>query len=282
MILLSALFLSIPQFMKKDFKLPQTYIDRYPTDPGWEVPPPNEEISKILNQPFRYLANGNQATVFASEDGKYVLKLFRYKRSVFPFLHSCKNWFRKKPKQSLLEKLEKTFNAAHLAYTQASSFTQVVYCHLNLTQNLLPTIQLEVGKKYEVPLDNYRFVLQRRVAPFKETLLSAKKDPERMNRLLDSFLTLLFKRTALNIRNSDPNLGPNFGFLNDEAVELDFGNYHTIAPNPEMRREEIENLVMRLEEWLNANAPEYVKELRIKSAFLYSRLDEASTTLSRS
>ncbi len=282
LLLLSALFLSIPTLMKRDFKLPPTYIDRYPSNPKWETPAPQEELLSILNQPFLYFAHGNQSTVFASQDGKYVLKLFRYKRSLFPLLHNCKNWFKKKPKQSLVDKLEKTFNATHLAYTEASPFTQVIYCHLNLTQRQLPVIELQAGRKYEVPLDQYRFVLQRKVASFKETLLAAREDPEKMGRLLDSFLQLLINRSSLNIRNSDPNLGPNFGFLGEQAVELDFGNYHKISPNPEMRRQEIENLVQRLEEWLGVNAPEYVNDLRLKSAISYSRLSQPPLPKGRS
>lgn len=259
--------------MKRDYKLPSLYIDRYPSDPAWETPPPTDEILSILNQPFSYFSHGNQTIVFLSQDGQYVLKLFRYKRSLFPILHSVKNLFKKKPKLSLSEKLHKTFSAVHLAYTKASPFTQVVYCHLNLTQNLLPTL-----KHPHIPLDQSRFVLQRKVSPFKETLLAAKNDPEKMDRLLTSFIDLLLKRSALGISNSDPNLAPNFGFLGEQAVELDFGNYHTNTDST-IRKQEITNLLNRFEEWLGENAPEYVKNLRLKKEIAYIHLNEPSKSI---
>lgn len=260
LLLISLLFLSIPQFMKREFKLPPIHAG-IPTNPKWDTPPPTDPILAILNQPFVYLTRGNQSTVFQSEDGKYVLKLFRYKRSLFPLIHKFKNWFKKKPKQSFLSKADKTFNAAHLAYTEASEHTQVIYCHLNLTNNLLPITQLKAGKTYTVPLDAYRFALQKKVNPFKETLLSARAQPEEMHRLIDSFVELLIDRSRLNIRNSDPNLGPNFGFLEGKAVELDFGNYHKVSPDLERKKAEISNYLIRLEHWLEDYAPEYIEYL---------------------
>ena len=165
--------------------------------------------------------------------------------------------------------MNKTFNAAHIACTKGRPFTHVIFCHLNLTKDLLPVIQLKAGKTYTVPLDSYRCALQRRVSPFRATLLPAKDNPEEMKRLIDSLVQLFLDRSALNIRNSDPNLGPNFGFLNGQAVELDFGNYHMIEPNIQIRKDEIENFMNRFEKWLQYNAPEYVKELRLKRMISY-------------
>lgn len=266
--LLSALFLSVPQFMKKEFKLPPIHAG-IPANPEWDAPPPSDEILNILNQPFVYFSHGNQSTVFQSEDGQYVLKIFRYRRSLFPIIHDVKNWFKKKPKQNFASKVNKTFNAAHIACTKGRPFTHVIFCHLNLTKDLLPTIQLKAGRTYTVPLDSYRFALQRKVSPFKETLLAAKDNPEEMKRLIDSFVQLLVDRSALNIRNSDPNLGPNFGFLDGQAVELDFGNYHIIEPNIQIRKDEIENFLNRFEKWLQCNAPEHVNQLRLKRMITY-------------
>src|SRR5579871_916778 len=47
----------------------------------WEFPPLNpkeqKEIERILSQKFTYLARGSQAFAFISEDGRYVLKMFK-------------------------------------------------------------------------------------------------------------------------------------------------------------------------------------------------------------
>ncbi|MBS0605157.1 MAG: hypothetical protein JSS60_09020 [Verrucomicrobia bacterium] len=47
----------------------------------WGLPALTEdeqrEVDRILTQKFTYLARGSQAFAFISEDGKYVLKLFK-------------------------------------------------------------------------------------------------------------------------------------------------------------------------------------------------------------
>ena len=250
LLLLLSLLLFLPQAIKRDFRIPPIYPQI--SSPDWEVPPPNDEVRAALNQPFTYLARGNQSTVFASVDGRYVLKLFRSTRPRFPFIQSikegCAKAVGKRPKDRLFTKLNKTMTAAHIAYTEAKAFTQLVYCHLNLRDDQLPSIQLG---NYVVPLDRYRFVLQKRVQPFKEALLGARKDPEQMHRLIHSFVALIHNRSALGIRNSDPNLAPNFGFLNGEAVEIDFGNYYRGSSTNEKAR-----YVHRLRRFLKKKAPE--------------------------
>lgn len=252
----SLAFLCLPFAIKRDFKLPPIHAE-IPFHPEWEGPPLSPEIFQILNQPFTYLAHGNQATVFLSLDGQYVLKLFRYRRSPFSLIHHLKSmkatYSGKKPRLDLYAKIEKTFLAAQIACTEAKEFTQAVYCHLNLTQNLLPLAELNASRKIWLPLDRYRFVLQKKVAPFKETLLRARSDPEEMQRLTASWIDLLFRRSSQGIRNSDPNLGPNFGFLNGKAVEIDFGNYHKAPQTPR----EFSNYLERFEEWVQKNAPEH-------------------------
>ncbi len=265
-LLLSIFSLLIPHWVKPNFKIPPIHEKKIPFNAAWETAPPDEKILLILNQPFTYLAHGNQSTAFISEDGRYVLKLFRYPRSRFPLVQKLKAWtakivHRKPKKNDLYGKVSKTFTAAYLAYAEASAFTQVLFCHLNLTENQLPIIQLKAGRTYRLPLDSFRFVLQKKVTPFAEALLSAKKEPKRMHQLIDSLVDLLICRSALGIRNSDPNLAPNFGFLETQAVEVDFGNYRK-APQT---RTELVNYFNRFEHWLSQNAPEYLfylKDLR--------------------
>lgn len=252
-------FLSLPHFLKRDFKLPPRLPIPYQAE--WEVPPASPEILSILHQTFTYLARGNQATVFESEDGQYVLKLFRTTRSPFRLIEKLKSliaqWTHKKVKQDRFTKAFKTFNAAHMAYTKAASLTEVLFCHLNLTENELPILTLKAHRTFSLPLDRARFVLQKKVTPFATALLSARNDPEKMQGLIDSFFKLIAQRSALGIRNSDPNLPPNFGFLEGKAVEIDFGNYRQGA-DPQ----EIKNLRKRFKDWLAKNAPEYLPKIQ--------------------
>ncbi|PIS02698.1 MAG: hypothetical protein COT85_01315 [Chlamydiae bacterium CG10_big_fil_rev_8_21_14_0_10_42_34] len=265
-LLLSSISLLAPFFLKSDFKIPPSYRE-IGYNPSWEMPCKNKEI---FNQTFTYLTHGNQSTVFTSEDGKYVLKIFRYNRTRFTLLQNLKQWcakkLGKKPKADLFTKAIKTFTAAHIACNEAKEFSQAIYCHLNLTENQLPIVKLIKDKTYHIPLDKTRFVLQKKAEPFKETLQAARANPEQMHQLIESWVNLLVERSAMGIRNADPNLGPNFGFIGAKAVEIDFGNYRKM-PQSEA---EIEQYFVRFEDWLKANAPEYInylKDLRTKTVF---------------
>jgi hypothetical protein len=265
-LILFVFFLSLPLLFKSEFKLPSSHKEiRY--DSKWDLGPPSEEILSILDQDFTYLAHGNQATVFASEDGKYVLKLFRYTRPIFPLLQRIKTWtalaMSKTPKCDLYTKIDKTFTAATIACSQGQKFTQSLFCHLNLTKNELPTITLKGKKTYRIPLDRYRFVIQKRATPFHTALLSNRDNPQKMEAMLDSLLTLWKERSELGIRNADPNLRPNFGFIGERAVEIDFGNYRMAAQT----EKELIGYIHRLEKWLQRYAPEYVEYLHRNNPF---------------
>lgn len=238
----------------------------------WDVPPlssqKQEEIQKIFTQTFVYFDLGSQSYAFQSQDGQYVLKLFRCHRSRFSLIQNLKYWIhgsQRKPKASLLTKIDKTFQACALAYREVPQLTQLVFVHLNLSPSgYLPNIKVidPLGRIWHLPLNQFRFALQRKVEPFKKTLLTTyrSKNQEKMEHLLTSFLTLLNQRTSCWIRNSDPNIGPNFGFLNGEAVEIDCGNYrqNLALRQPEERRKEIARFASQVEAWLAKEAPEYV------------------------
>lgn len=275
--------LTLPTWVKFSFRLPpqNTQILFHPE---WEVPL-SAETKTILSQPFTYLDRGNQTTVFLSQDGQYVLKLFRYRRSRFAWIESIKGSFarfrHKKPKHALWAKMQKTLEAAHLAYTEGRSFTQLVYIHLNITENLLPTVTLKAHQAYHLPLDKYRFVIQRKATPFKEALLAAKKQPAKMHQCIDSLVDLLHARSAHGIQNADPNLGPNFGFIDERAVEIDFGNYRKSLPDPARQSQEIAQYFGRFAEWLQKNCPEYIPYLQQKIAIPYHGTNEETSRPAR-
>lgn len=284
-LLFSLAVLWIPFGFKKEFKLPPSHA-QLPVHLEWDLPKPSAELEAILKTPFSYYAHGNQSTVFLSQDGQYVLKLFRYNRSLFPCIHLLRNWYKPIPKQSFLAKCEKTLSAAYLACTEGQIFTGALYCHLNLTKDALPQTTLQVGRKsYPISLDQTRFVLQRKADGFKETLLSHREDPEKIHQLLSSFADLLLNRSFANIRNSDPNLGRNFGFIDGRAVEIDFGNYQKISPDLQRQRREITHFFLRLNQWIAKCMPEYLDfaiDLQKKTEIAYIQKDEEAQGVLRS
>lgn len=235
------------------FKLAKMHFNT-PYQADLEVPSylSNEEIQAILSQPFTYLNRGAQSYVFASEDGKYVIKFFRHHGSFSST---------KKHKALTLQKIQRLFSASILAYTKAREETGVIALHLNTTKNQFPHLKAKgpIGQHLSLDLDSYLFVIQKRVGSFRESLLDAyhSSDKTVMARHIDSFVNLLHSRTSKGIRNADSSLCRNFGFLNGGALEIDFGNYLEETPS----KKDLFIFAKKMRKWLSKNAPEWVPYL---------------------
>lgn len=197
-----------------------------------------EQVGTILSQPFTYLNRGAQCYVFASKDKKYVIKFFRFDRA---------------KKRAFDQKVNALFSACTLAYNKAKEETGVLYLHLNKTEGKFPLLTMTgpLGQTVSLHPDAYRFVIQKRASSFQESIFKAS--PEAIQRRLDSFLSLLQSRLGKGLRNSDPEIIRNFGFIEDQAVEIDFGNY---SERPTPKEKEFSQVTERLRAWLKENAPE--------------------------
>jgi hypothetical protein len=234
-----------------------------PYRPQWETPLPSQEqcaeISAALQQTFTFLDLGSQTHVFVSADGRYVLKLFRYNRSRFPWIHACKHRLHgnRRYKLALFPKIDKTLQSYAMAYREIPEWTQLLWVHLNLTHPSDMKIHLvdPIGRHWKLPLASYRFALQRRAEPLQTALLQAMQDaqnPHAVEEIIASLSALLRDRARKQIRNSDHNLWPNFGVLEGRVVEIDCGNYR-ICPdlaNPAQEQEEIDRFLRPLYIWL--------------------------------
>jgi hypothetical protein len=269
LILLVGVSLSLPSGAKRvtqGFKIAKMRLDPLVR---FEGIPPQEitlEIRQILEQPFRYLGKGAQCYAFVSEDGQFVLKLFRFdQRHLF------------RPKQKLFkrpmkEKLSRFSEGCRLATTRAFDETGLIYLHLNPSDGKLPILQARAPlfRPVSLPLDFFRFALQKKAEPLLDAIQAAQERGE-LNKYIDAIVALLEKRIHKEIGNSDSNLWRNFGFLEGRAIEIDFGNY-TSRPDfvkKEAVRVELERYMRPLRVWLEKNAPESLP-------FLNSRLERES------
>ena len=241
-----------------------------------------EEILAILKQPFSYFNLGAQSYVFQSGDGKYVLKLFRYNLSQFPFIHHIKQRFHRSrgtlAKESLLPKMEKTFQAYTMAYQEVPECTEIVYAHLNPKRGRFPPVTLSdpMGRTWTLPIGSYRFVIQKKADPLKATLLKAYASNNRaeMEQLLDSFVELLDKRTDKQISNSDHTLGANFGFFNGRAIEGDCGNYRKSPElsDPQKKIQEMDRFIFPFFCWIKEHTPEFASYFHHRYFTVYEQL----------
>lgn len=209
-----------------------------PNDKRWEIPHSVEETTKvnaILDQPFHYLARGFQCYVFESADHKHVLKFLRHQRlrpplvlDFLPKVGPIQRWYARKMKQSQ-KRQEYLLRSLKFSKECAADETAILFVHINKTKEELPVITIsdKCGTRYEVPLDNVEFLLQRKALGLKPTiemLMAAGKVEEAKRRIDQVFLHLaacakkgIFDADGALIRKN------NLGFLDDRAIYIDGG-----------------------------------------------------------
>lgn len=256
--------------------------------PSWEVeelsPSKSLEIKNILSQEFRFLDRGTQFYVFASRDGKYVLKFFRFDRLKPPFWVSrhipFHEYLSAGYQQSYEGKLNQTMKACLMAYQRLKKQTGLIYLHLNHTENLKQTTTLVdcLGRRRDMDLNGVSFILQKKFEPLKSVMKRARdtKDTAWQKEIISSFFHLLIERSKANICNTDPDVFHNFGYLEDRVVEIDFGDYFEDKKlqRPFIFDVEIDKYAKKFRKWLEKHIPErvaYFDESRKKAVAAYSK-----------
>ncbi len=215
-----------------------------------------------LHQPFHYLDCGNQCYAFASEDGKYVLKFFKYASSPIPrFLTRIPILNRFKPFrphrfEKQLWKRQRDFNGYNLAYNSFQKESGLIALHLDPVHHQFPTITLtdKLNCVHHLDLNQTPFILQQKAVPIYKQLrtwIQAGKIPLAKEGIAN-LIHLLKKRIALNLQDDDVHFYSNFGFLGTEAIQLDPGHF-TQGPNPD---HELDHITQELTRWCKKHAPE--------------------------
>jgi len=266
----SAAMIYLPCWIEQangSFRLAKIAID-VPFNPAWEAEPPSQELTAILSsllaKPFFYLGRGAQAFVFESEDGQYVIKLFRSSPKIHPWRQFIrKNFLKRRDRRTAEQKIQLLFRACKLAYTKAPDLTGLQYIHLNSTKYLPPSTYLvnRMGRKIPVDLNRCRFAIQKKGVSVSQTFAEAirEKDKEKYLRLASSFVSLVQERASRNISNLDKKMGENFGFLGETAIEWDFGNYATNESLQEksLREAEIQIFTRNFQEFLDRTSSDW-------------------------
>lgn len=192
-------------------------------------------ITSILQQPFYYLAKGAQVYAFASADGQYVIKFLRVDPlAPFPWIR----WIRFPLRQdkSLLEKVIKkrvrlydSFNSYRLALDIMPEQTGLLYMHSNAQElrGVTLTLRDNLGILYYLDASTIPFVIQKRavlIYPKLEQLLK-QGDFTSAQTALSHLIHLIKARDMHGIWDKDPKLRTNFGFLGEEAIQIDPGRF---------------------------------------------------------
>lgn len=238
-----------------------------------------EQIGKILEQNFYYLGKGCQSYVFASEDGQYVIKFFKYQRfrpqfwlNYLTFIPGVDSYLLQKVEKKR-QKLESVFTSWKIAYEHLQKETGVVFIHLNKSSHLKAPLHIydKMGFLHVLSSDNFEFLIQKKAkmicANLKE--MRSKGKLEERRKIIDNLLNMFVDEYRRGFADNDHALMQNTGVLNGYPIHIDVGQFVTNkkVQNPEIYHQEIFNKTWKFRKWLEKEDPEL-------ATYLVSRLKD--------
>ncbi len=242
-----------------------------PPDPRWETNDEEQKIqnvNKILNQPFYYLDSGSQFYVFVSQDDRYILKFFKFQHmtvrpiiAYLPLFGSLKDWRENKmiKKKRLIDF---TFESIKTAYKNLPQETGLEFIHLNCDRALFSspvTIHDKIHIAHKIDLNSTCFIVQQKAKLAYPTIDHWMKrgEVEKAKQGISKLLRITINRSKKGLGDIDPNFRTNFGFIDDEACQIDIGRfYHNPqGKDPEQYRQEIIRNTRAFRQWIAENHP---------------------------
>jgi len=227
----------------------------------------SSELLKILDQPFYYLAKGAQSYVFASADGKSVIKFFRIYHMSPPLWMKALTFpqvlqpFKVRKIISKQNELNKDFLSYKIAFDEMKEETGLLYLHLNKTSHLKKSLRIydKIGIAYDLDLDKMEFLVQKKanlVFPAVDALIKTE-GVEAAKEAICNLVKLLLTRCEKGIFDKDPDLNTNFGFLGRLPIQIDIGRFchQTEQKTASAHQEEIMRITDNFRQWLDANHP---------------------------
>jgi hypothetical protein len=245
-------------------------------NPRWDVSPLNpeeqKELDNVISQQFHYLGKGCQSYVFLSEDGHYVLKLFKYQRfrtqpwlDYLSFIPAVKEYKHIRAEKKL-RKLQGFFDSWKIAFEQLRPETQLIYVHLNKSNNLNKTLTIfdKMGLEHQIALDDTEFLIQRKAIPLCSYIdeLMQKGEVTKAKALLSRLIMLILSEYMRGIADNDHALMQNTGVYNNYPIHIDVGQFviNDKARDPQVYKQELFSKTYHLRMWLKKHHPELVDD----------------------
>jgi hypothetical protein len=252
------------------FSLFRIEHSQYPK--GKTLPPPTEEqiaqMQKICSQPFVYLGKGSQAYAFISQDGQWVLKLFKYYHlkpipwmEIFtrpPYIGD----FIKSHLERRKKKAELTLSSYQIAHDLIPAECGLVYLQIEPSHAFHQTVNVtdKIGRSYTIDLEKHGFMLQKRAYLVFPTLNQWVKNGQvdRAKQFIHSLIQLLVERCKKGVQDQDPDLHKNAGIIGTGATFIDVGSFHVSedAKQAHVIVRDIRRITRGLREWCQAKSPE--------------------------
>jgi len=237
------------------------------------LPPPSarklSQLKSCTDQLFYYLKKGSQAYAFISEDGQYILKLFKYHH-----MQPAAPWFQAIPlpnsireyRDSLVARREHrislTLNSYKIAALSLRSECALAFAQIipSKSYSLPVTIRDGIGREYAIDLADHGFALQRKADLIRSSFEKwiAKNDMDSAKAAIDSLVGIIAHRSRKEIQDSDPDLFKNAGLVGTTAIFIDIGGFHK---NPKMTSQDemkwdMDKVFRRFAVWLSENSEE--------------------------
>lgn len=230
-------------------------------------------LQTLLKQPFTYIGKGAQSYVFGSEDGRYVLKFFKFKHlRPSPFLEWLPSWtplesYRVGQAARKERKFEGVFNGYHLAYTTHKEGSGLLFVHLNKTKGQFPvaTVYDKIGRSHSIALDDVAFIVQNKGETLRTVIqkLLAEGNVEQAKHRLDQIFDLYASEYQKGIYDHDHGVMQNSGFTGDRPIHLDVGK---LKKEEKMRSktyssDDLALVGAKIGYWIKQNQPLYYPAL---------------------
>lgn len=269
-----------------DFRIANITHD-IPYHSEWEIPAlTTDEQAKfdaILGQSFSYVGKGAQSYVFASADGRYVIKFFKFKHlkpswfvSLLPNIPPFANYKEQLEKRKQ-RKFNSVFNGHRLAYERHKEESGFLFMQLLPThQHKELTVIDKIGLKRTIDLGSVVYVIQEKGETLRTTMntLLKKNNVELAQKRIGQVFDLYISEYRKGIFDHDHGVMHNIGFVNDKPFHLDVGklNKDDNIKNPEYYRKDLQLIVRKITLWLNNNYPDKAPGL---ISYMQKRLNEA-------
>lgn len=259
-----------------DFRLANMTYE-LPFEAPWKVPTLSLEeyqnLERILSQKFSYIGKGAQCYAFVSEDGKYVLKFFKFKHlkpnlfvEYLPPIPPFKEY-----KQSCVErkkrKLIGVFNGYDLAFRENRQTSELIYLHLLPTQHLQlkATIIDKIGLERMINLDDVVFLLQKKGETLRTRLrhLLNQQRVQEAKQAMASILEMYISEYRKGIYDHDHGVLHNTGFIDNQPFHLDVGKLNKDGRMQEVEfyKKDLEHVIWKMDVWIKAAYPQYYPEV---------------------
>ncbi len=243
----------------------------------WRLPPLTESdrmnLNTILSQPFHYLGKGAQSYALESEDGKYILKLFKVKH-----LRPSKllNWLPTLPyfqqiRENDVSKKERKLCSVLTGYLTAFSMHRkesgLIYVHINNQHDLNKrvTITDKIGRTWSMDLDPVVFVVQEKSVKLRNFLgnLLQNGNTNGVKHHIRQVISLYLTEYHKGIYDHDHGVMHNFGFVGDRPIHFDVGKLYRDPDisNPHVFKKDLEKITWKISAWLMRDYPQYQADI---------------------